>query len=171
MQSSWGEIPRSTHSITTSFTAEASADGNMFDVTTFANPITITNIHINASNSLQPVACAVYRKTGTFKTFETEETAWTLVSQTTITPQGLNIPTPVDVTDFVIPAHTTTGMYVTITNTGPGEPQMHYVVGIREFTNDDLLLSPGVGIGGMFGYLIENRTWSGTIEYTLGSAQ
>lgn len=48
---------------------------------------------------------------------------------------------------------------------------MHYVVGIREFTNDDLLLSPGVGIGGMFGYLIENRTWSGTIEYTLGSAQ
>jgi len=171
METSWGAQSQSAHSITTSFAAEASADGNMFDVTTFDNPITVTSIHVNASNSLQPVGLAVYTKPGTFEQFETEETAWTLVSQTTITPQGLNVPTLVDVTDFVVPARTTTGMYVTVTDTGPGEPQMHYVVGIHEFINNALRLSPGVGMGGMFGYLIENRTWSGTINYTLGIAQ
>lgn len=165
-----GGNPAATSSITTSFAAEAAADGNMFDVTTFNNPVTVTSIHVNASNSLKPVDIAIYTKPGTFQEFETEETAWTLVSQTTATPQGLNVPTIVDVTDFVIPANTITGMYITVTDTGPGEPQMHYVVGIHEFSNADLQLNPGVGIGGMFGYFIEDRTWSGTINYTVGVA-
>lgn len=163
-----GGNPTATGSITTSFAAGAAADGNMFDATTFNNPVTVTSIHINASNSLKPVDIAIYTKPGTFQEFETEETAWTLVSQTTTTPQGLNISTIVDVTDFVIPANTTTGMYVTVTDTGPGEPQMHYLVGVHEFSNANLRLNAGVGIGGMFGYFIGDRTWSGTINYTVG---
>ena len=143
-------------SITTSFAAGAAADGNMFDVTTFNNPI--TSITVNASNSQQSVDIAVYTRPGTFHALEIEETTWTLVSQTTVTPRGLNTPTIVDVTDFVLPADTTMGVYITVTDTGPGEPQVHYVEGNREFANEDLKLSMGVGIGGMFGYSIENRT-------------
>ena len=165
-----GGNPAATGSITTAFAAGAAADGNMFDVTTFNNPVTVTSIHVNASNSLKLVDIALYTKRGTFQAFEAEETAWTLVSQTTVTPQGLDVPTIVDVIDFVLPATTTTGMYVTVTDTGPGEPQMHYVVGIHEFSNADLQLNPGVGIGGMFGYFIADRTWSGTINYTVGVA-
>jgi len=168
--SSWGAGSEFTRSIATSFDAGAAADGNMFDVTTFNRPITVTSIHVNASNSLKPVDIAIYTKPETFHEFETEETAWTLVSRTTVSPQGLNVPTLVDVTDFVIPANTTIGMYVTVTDTGPGEPQMHYVVGIHEFSNADLQLNLGVGIGGMFEYSIEDRTWSGIINYSVGVA-
>ncbi|HIA13412.1 MAG TPA: hypothetical protein EYN74_00690 [Nitrospirales bacterium] len=165
-----GEHHAATGSITTSYVAGAAADGNMFDVTTFSNPVTVSGIHVNASNSLKPLDIAIYTKPGTFHEFETEETAWALVSQTTVTPQGLNVPTIVDVTDFVLPANTITGIYVTVTDTGPGEPQMHYVVGLHEFSNADLRLNLGVGIGGMFEYSIEDRTWSGTINYTVDVA-
>ena len=140
----------------------------MFDVTTFNNPITVTSIHINVSNSNTPVDIALYTKPGTFYAFEDDETAWRLASQSNGTPQGLNARTIVDVTDFVIFANTTTGIYVTVTDTGPGELQMHYVEGNREAANEALRLNPGVGIGGLFGYSIKDRTWSGTINYTLG---
>ncbi len=165
-----GGTSAATGSITTSFAAGAAADGNMFDVTTFSNPITVTSIHVNVSNSLKSVDIAIYTKPGTFHDFETEEVAWTLVSQTTVTPQGLNIPTIVDATDFALPANTITGMYVTLTDTGPGEPQMHYVAETHEFSNPAIQLNLGVGIGGMFEYSIEDRTWSGTINYTVGTA-
>ena len=158
-------------SITTSFAAGAAADRTMFDVTTVSTPITSTSITVHASHSQQSIDIAVYTRPGTFHALEIEDTTWTLVSQTTVTPRGLHAPTIVDVTDVVLPADTTMGMYITVTDTGPGEPQVHYVEGNREFANEDLKLSMGVGIGGMFGYSIENRTWSGTINYTLGAAQ
>ncbi len=161
---------QSTHSITTSFIAGAAADGNMFDVTTFHHPITVTSIQVNASNSQTIEAIAIYTKPGTFHGFEDDDTPWTLVSQTEVVPLGLNVPTVVDVTDFTLPPNTITGMYATVTHTGPGEPQMHYVEGNQEFSNDHLRLDLGVGIGDLFGYVIEDRTWSGTINYIVDVA-
>ncbi|WP_454061811.1 PEP-CTERM sorting domain-containing protein [Candidatus Nitrospira salsa] len=150
-------------SITTTFTSNNGQSGNMFNITTFGNTLTVNSMELNLDSETTN-SISVYTRNGTFMGFENNASAWTLVSQTSgVTSAGVNIPTFMDVTDFSLLANSVTGIYVT---TG-GPTNINYTNGNNTFANADLQLNLGVGNADLFGTVFNPRTWNGTINYTV----
>ncbi len=154
-------------SITTTFASNNGAAGNMFDITTFGNALTVNTMAFNLEPSNNnPHSINVYTRMGSYIGFENNAAGWTLVSQTTGTiSAGQDTPTLVDVMDFSLLANSVTGIYVTTV----GSSTMDYTNGSDTFENADLRLDLGVGKGeGLFtGGTFNPRTWNGTINYTI----
>ncbi|TVS19950.1 MAG: hypothetical protein EA424_06450, partial [Planctomycetaceae bacterium] len=146
-------------SITTTFNANNGAAGNMFDVTTFAHPLSVTALDVNA-NTTGSFTLEVYTRPGGYEGFESNAAAWTLVSSSTVTGQGSGNPTFVDVQDFVLEANAVTGLYVTAVGAS-----LRYTNGSATYNNDDLQLDLGVGKSYPFGSTFSPRIWNGTIYY------
>ncbi|MCA9472210.1 MAG: PEP-CTERM sorting domain-containing protein [Nitrospirales bacterium] len=154
-------------SITTTFANNNSFDGNMFDLTTFNNALTVNSLAINlAAGTASEIR--VYTRNGTYTGFESNAAAWTLVSQSfNILSAGTDNPTFVDVMDFSLLANSVTGIYITTTGQDNGNPFMLYTNGSNTFANADLQLNLGVGKEALFGRTFSPRTWNGTINYTV----
>lgn len=151
-------------SLTTTFVAGNSNRGAMFDATTFSNSLTVTGIEINSTSSSFSGSdtIAVYTKSGTYVGSETNSSAWTLVSQSLVSALNpLGTPSFIDVTDFILPSSSVTGIYVTFT----GGNSFTYTNGTNTYSNADLRLDLGVGKGSLFGTTIPSRTWNGSIIY------
>ena len=168
--------PSQAASITTTFSSNNEQAGNMFDVTTFGRSLTVTGLNINAMQLNDPSngVIDVYTKSGTYVGSETNPAAWNLVSATSLASANpTDTPTFVDVTDFTLPANTTTGLYVLF----QGQPNSAFVPGSKTnilaytngsntYSNADISLSLGTGNRGTFGTSFSSRTWDGTIYYT-----
>ena len=153
-------------SITTTFAGGNGQNGNMFDVTTFSNDITINSLDINNQSGTTSNSLEVYLKNGTYVGSETAPGDWTLVSTTPLTSiQPGGTPTTVDVTDFTLNANTTYGLYLTL-NSGT----LNYTNGANTYTNSDLEIQTGVGKQYPFDSTFTPRTWNGTINYTGGAS-
>ena len=153
-------------SITTTFDSNNGAAGNMFDITTFGNTLTVNSMAFNLETFGGPHTINVYTKSGSYVGFENNASPWTLVSQSTgITSSGQDTPTLVDVMDFSLLANSVTGIFVTTVETSG----MDYTNGSNMFANADLRLDLGIGKGmGLFGgATFSPRTWNGTINYTV----
>lgn len=153
--------PAQAASITTTFvsTTGASSGGNMFDITTFGNALNVTSLEVNVDTT-GTFNLDVYTKSGTYVGSQTNSGAWTLVSSATgITGQGQDNRTFVDIPDFTLAANSVTGIYVATNTT------IRYTSGANTFSNGDLQLDLGAGIGGLFGNVFTPRTWNGTITY------
>jgi hypothetical protein len=163
-------MPAAANSISTTFAGGNQFDGNMFDVTVGSNNITINSLNVNVGTG--PMTIDFYVKAGTYVGSETNSAAWTLVSATAITGQGAGSMTPVPVTMVSLSAGATYGLYVTIDTNVNTAPYMIYTNGSNTYSNADLTLSAGTGLGGKFGSLavIPDRTWNGTINYTVATA-
>ena len=151
--------------VTTTFAGGNGYHGNMFDATVFGNNLVVTGLEIHtAGTGTQDLF--VYTKSGSYAGFETTAAAWTLVSTNTFTGNGGGIPTLVDVTDFLLPANSVTGIYVTL---DPADTATYliYTNGTNTYSNSDLQLDLGIGLGGLFGDegVFSNRTWNGSIQY------
>jgi hypothetical protein len=159
-------LPMAAGSITTTFGGTNGFTGNMFDATIGSNTITVNSLGVDVSTA--PVTIDVYVKTGSYVGFETTPAAWTLVSATAVTGLGQGVSTNVTVTPFSLTKGTTYGIYVTASTTAT---TMYYTNGNNVYSNADLSLSLGEGLGGVFGSsgLFPGRTWDGTINYTLAS--
>ncbi|MGB0911164.1 MAG: PEP-CTERM sorting domain-containing protein [Nitrospirales bacterium] len=155
-------------SITTTFANNNGQAGNMFDITTFGNALTVNSMDLNLDSGTTNTI-SVYTRNGTYLGFENNSAGWTLVSQISgVTSAGAGNPTFMDLMDFSLAANSVTGIYVT---TG-GPTDMNYTNGANTFANADLRLDLGVGKGGLFGLTFTPRTWNGTINYTVdGSGQ
>ncbi len=152
--------------ITTTFNSNNGAAGNMFNITTFDNVLTVNSMAFNLETFGGPHTINVYTKSGSYVGFENNASHWTLVSQSTgITSSGQDSPTLVDVLDFSLLANTVTGIFVTTVTTSG----MDYTNGSNTFANADLRLELGIGKGmGLFdGRTFSPRTWNGTINYTV----
>ncbi len=157
-------------SITTTFAGGSNYNGNMFDVLTAGNALTITGIDVNiAPNGSIPIS--VYTRDGSYTAAgaETSSTGWTLQGTVYVMSVNSNAPTHIDLTSFTIAANATTGFYVTTDDANT----MNYTIGDPgnypyTFSNSDLKLTTGNAEGGLFGsqQVIENRTWNGTLYYT-----
>lgn len=153
-------------SITTTFSSDNGASGNMFDITTFENSLTVNSLELNLETFGGLHNINVYTKSGTYVGYENNATPWLLVSQLFgVSSSGQDSPTIVDVADFTLLANSVTGFFVTTVNTSG----MSYTNGNNTFANSDLRLDLGVGRGtGLFaGRTFSPRTWNGTINYTV----
>lgn len=155
--------------ITTTFSSNNEFEGNMFDVTTFGNALLVTGLDVNV-HTTERFNIDVYTKSGTYVGSETTPGNWTLTASGTGTGAGRDNPSFVDITDFLLPASSLTGMYVTVSPAvGFGaHVLMRYTNGSNTYSNADLQLDLGVGVGGLFGHngnIFSPRTWNGTIYY------
>ena len=162
--------------ISTTFASDNQFFGNMFDVTTFGNSLTVTALDVNivsdANNT--PVGVSLYTRSGTYVGNDTSSAGWNLVGTVTVTSQGEDNPTFVDVPDFNLASNSVTGFYVTVVNNGSfpfPPPFMRYTDGSNTFSNADIRLDLGEGVGPLFQGLgtAAPRTWNGTIVYNLTS--
>jgi len=162
-------LPAAAGSITTTFAGGNRFDGNMFNATIGSSAITVNSLAVNVDAGASVID--VYVKAGTYVGFETTPAAWTLVSATSVTGLGAGAHTPVAVTPFSLAAGTLYGIYVTIDSNVNAPPYMYYTDANNVYSNADLSLSLGDGLGGKFGSLsvTSGRTWNGTINYTLGN--
>ncbi|MDY0170317.1 MAG: PEP-CTERM sorting domain-containing protein [Thermoguttaceae bacterium] len=152
------------YSITTLYNHTSYTGGNMFDVTTFDNPVRITSLDINSYDPYTNGTLRVYTRTGTYAGHETSAEGWTLHSVVPgIAAQPRSTPTPVDIRDLYLPAGTTTGLYVT------------YESGYLSYTNtpattyggpaEQLQLDLGVAVSYPFNERYYPRIWNGTVYY------
>ncbi|WP_373478747.1 PEP-CTERM sorting domain-containing protein [Geminocystis sp.] len=165
-------------SLTTTFAGGNSLDfnqatgiGNMFDLTTSTNDLTIKELAVNVDTT-GTFILEVYTKSGTYAGFENNSSPWTLVSSTTGTGQGQNKASFVDITDFNLGANTLTGIYINTINA----TRIRYTNGDgtnQTYSNSDLTLNLGSGINGPFASngISANRVWNGTVVYDIASAQ
>jgi hypothetical protein len=162
-------LPMAAGSITTTFAENNRFTGNMFNATIGASGITVNSLDVDVDAGA--VTIDVWIKTGTYVGSETTPAAWTLESATAVTGAGAGNETLVNITPFSLSAGQTYGVYVTTSVTGDSAPYMYYTNGSNTYSNSDLSLSLGDGIGGQFGSLsvTPSRTWNGTINYTLAA--
>ncbi len=147
--------------ITTTFNSNNGHTGNMFDLTTFSNDLLVTGLDVNLKNLIgSDVSIDVYIKPGSYTGFESNASAWTLISSSFGISSGVNSPTFIDISDFYLKAAKSFGVYIT-TN----DSTMKYTDGDNVFENDDLQIVTGVGVGGVFGTTFSPRTWNGSIHY------
>ncbi len=163
-------LPASASSITTTFAGGNRFTGNMFNASIGSSAIDVTSLDVNVDSGAMTID--VYVKTGTYAGFQTTPAAWTLVSATAVTGLGVGKSTAVNVTPFVLSASTTYGIYVTVNSNVDAAPYMYYTNGSNTYSNSNLTLTTGDGLGGLFGSIVDNssRTWDGTINYSLASA-
>jgi hypothetical protein len=157
----------SANSIFTTFAGGNQFDGNMFDLSVGSNALVVNGLDVNVDTGSMTIN--VYTKPGTYVGSETNAAAWTLDSSTVVTGAGSGLETFVAVTPFLLSANAITGMYVTIDTNVNAAPYMHYTNGSNTYSNADLTLTAGIGLGGLFGSLGVNnpRTWNGQINYSV----
>ena len=162
-------LSASGNSITTTFAGNNQFTGNMFDIAIGSSSINVTGLDVNVDTGSMTID--VYITPGTFVGNTTNPAVWTLVSATAVTGLGEGVETPVAVTPFTLSAGTTYGMYVTVDENVNVAPHIYYSTGSNTFSNADLTLTLGDGIGGLFGSLgvFPSRTWDGEIDYNLVS--
>jgi hypothetical protein len=161
-------------SLTTTFAGGSgfnspASSGNMFDLTTLSNALNITSLDVSTLNT-GALTVNVYTKTGTYVGSETNSGVWSKVAtgSTTATTSDNGSVTTVDISDFLLNPNTTYGMYVELIGTG-----VNFTSGANTYSNSDLSITTGSGIGGAFGStaVLTPRTWNGTINYNVANAQ
>jgi hypothetical protein len=155
--------------LTTEFASNNQGNGNMFDVQTGPNALTVTAFDLNLKTGFTDTI-QVYTKLGTFVGSETNPAAWTLVDTITgVTSAGTDNPTHVNLpTAFTIGANTLEGLYIT-TTAGLMRYTNGTAIGDVAASNADLTIFQGDGVAYPFGTPFESRTWNGTIHYDLAT--
>ena len=159
--------------ITTLFTSNNGGSTtwvNMFDIK-ILNPkgVNITDLDVNISSAVNTqFTIDVYITPNTYVGNDGNPAVWTKVSTGSGLGKGRDVPTPVDVADFVLQPgsygigihYTGASMaYTNGTGTGPGGNQV--------YQNADINLQLGLVRAGFFtGSVFTPRVWNGTIYYT-----
>ena len=158
-------VPANAGSITTTFGSNNSSAGNMFDVSTFGNALTITGLDVNIGSGSTHIS--LYTRSGTYNGFQNSAAGWTLQGSILVTSAGTNNPTFVDIADFGLAASSVTGFYVTNSDFISNAIRMSYTNGNNTYSNSDIQLNLGIGKGNpdFTGSTFSPRTWNGTVYY------
>lgn len=164
--------PAGAGQLTTMFANTTGQDGNMFDIVTGDNALTITAFDLNLSRGTWDVA--LYIKSGTWEGFDKTPGAWTQIGGvTSVTSSGSDQRTFFDVADFVVAANATTALYITTVVATPSTGAMRYTegagVGNVVASNADLSILEGAGTQYAFSFTFERRIWNGTIYYDVNA--
>lgn len=155
-------------SLTTTFAGGNGQDGNMFDVVTAGNPLTVNSLSVNLDAGNHTIE--VYTRSGSWQASPSSPVGWTLVASIAVTSAGEGLPTLVDVPDFVLPANSTIGFYVTANGGTPINYTNGSGVGNIAAQNADLQILEGAGKTYPFGGSFTPRVWNGIITYNEGTA-
>lgn len=144
----------------------------MFDITA-TNTVNISCFDANLP-ALSIGGYEIYFKTGSYVGSETNAASWTLLgAQGSLLSIGLNSATPMSISvSKTIPAGQTCAFYITASNpilsTGLLTTTNSGYTAIA--SNADLTVFGGAGITYPFGTVSANRSFNGTVHYTLGSS-
>ncbi len=158
-------------SLTTTLVGGNGQNGAMFDITALS-PVVITSFD-SSFFAAATTGMAVYTKTGSHATFETNAAAWTLVGTTTgvVVPAGspttVAIPIPVNVN---IAGGATQAFYVTSTTGATVAYTNGGVVGTTYAADSFIQFKTGVGKQYPFGATFTPRNWNGIIRYAQASS-
>jgi PKD repeat protein/uncharacterized membrane protein len=153
------ENENSNNKLTTTFAAGNGSKGNMFNIHAVST-ITIDKFDIHLNGTLTyPVE--IYYRQGGYEGHETSASDWTLLLSTSVTGKGLNNPTPVTISGLTIPSGETYGLYI---NSPNGD--LKYTNGSKTYSDYNITLQAGAGLGATFGTIYTPRTWNGSVYYT-----
>lgn len=158
-------------SIFTTLSGTNGSEGNVFNVFTYASPLTLTGFRMNISSGTQ---AEVWYKTSSYGHVDvTSNTGWTKLGATVnITPAGAGLLTDIPVTATLnIPAFTTYGIIV-ICN-GANRYTNGTSLGSAYSVNQDLYITQGhggTGFGGNFNLTFNPRIFNGEILYNVNNA-
>ncbi|MFC5478892.1 PEP-CTERM sorting domain-containing protein [Massilia suwonensis] len=154
--------------LTTTFANNNGQNGNMFDVVTKGNALTVTGFDLNLSSGHHTLA--LYKLDGSWTGAATDAGAWTLVDTASLTGNGAGNATFFDVADFGLNAGATTGLYITITTGGT----MNYTDGSgigNVYAQDNYLqILEGAGKAYPFSSTYAPRIWNGSIYYQVAAS-
>jgi hypothetical protein len=140
--------------------------GNYFDVNVL-NPagLTVTSLDINTTAVAgTPFTINLWTRTGTSVGFETSMAGWTQVSTGSGVSNGLNVPSPVDMTDFTL-APGLTGF--ALNNVGVSFSYTNGNGANQNYANADVTLALGTATNVFLtAPIFTPRVWNGTIFYT-----
>lgn len=156
--------------VTTTFAGGNSQVGNMFDLSIGANALSITSLGLNVDTFSGPGNFDVWITNGSYVGVESNAAAWTKVSTTLVSSVAAEgSETLVDVSDFLLNANSSYGIYVTWDNVCC-DRLLSYTNGANTYSNADLTLTAGVGKDGNFGATFTPRTWNGNLYYELANS-
>ncbi|PHR49585.1 MAG: hypothetical protein COA32_00205 [Fluviicola sp.] len=148
---------------TTSAGGNGCGSGNMFDLTTNTNEVTVTDITVYPNATSSQNVTVYIKTTGGYAGSENAPGDWTLIGSYPINGTA-GAPTMVDIDDFVIPNGTTYGVYVEYDAQYTNEP-----VGTL-YSSPDLTLTVGAGHCSSFSGGIAGRAFNGTIHYVAAAS-
>lgn len=151
-------------SLTTLFAQNNGYAGNMFDVEV-TTPLSIVGMDINVENQATSSVWVYYRQ-GTCVGNEQNPALWTLYGQdTAVTPNGPNVPTPVNITGPTLDPGQVYGFFVYVDYP---TLRINYTNGpATVYSNADMSITTHCGNASpMFtGSVFQDRMWNGTIYY------
>ena len=157
--------------LVSSYASERTTAGVMFDVEA-KNDIVIYGVDINTivQNSAD---VEMWTKEGTYKGYEKDASAWTLLFNSTLECNGIDVPTPIPTGSFdpvVMKASNRRSFYITF----PKGASLRYITGNEEGqeykSNDDLTIFEGIARRvGFDSAMYSPRVWSGGLNYLVGS--
>lgn len=160
-----------TGSLTTTFAGGNGFAGNMFSVTP-SKTLTIDSFDVHVDGT-GPVTVDVWRRNGSYVGFESNASGWTFLgSEFKAATAGLGMPTRIAIdSNGSLNAGTMYSFYVVLTSYSSGQ-SLRYTNGSGSYSNSDLTIDTGIGRGdGSFsGSIFADRTWNGTVHYTLAGS-
>ncbi len=148
----------------------SSGSGNLFDVDV-KNPkgLKITSFAVNSyAAATSAITLDVYVTPNTYVGADSNSSTWVKVATGSGPAQGQDVPTPIDTSDFFLPAGKY-GMYL-IHTSASGSPGPRYTDGTgsnQNYSNADIALTMGISRTTPWGGTVNSpRVWNGSICYT-----
>ena len=149
--------PATNSLLTTLIGGNGCTNGNMFNITTGTNPITVTSFDI-VPNATAVQNVSVYYRVGTYVGNETTPGQWTILGTYVVNGVDktlINMP----VASLSIPASSTYGIYINY--------NAAYSNGTNTYSNSDITINTGAGLCAAFGSVTASRTFNGRVYYQL----
>jgi len=157
--------------LTTTFTSNNGQAGNMFDLVAI-NDVSICSFDVNLDVGTWDLEIYAVTGGGTYVGAETNPAAWTMLASVTgVTSSGFNSPTPLPVIlGLTIPAGTTQGFYVTVTNGTAINYTNGASLGSVYVADANIQFLEGTGNAYPFGSVFQPRIFNGNINYVVSPA-
>jgi len=157
--------------ITTLFAQNNNFAGNSFDLVSEYDDIVVVGWECNLATVVPTFTIDIFWRVGTCNGNETDTTLWTYLGQDVVVPQGIDVPTHIDVGGLYVSAGETIGVIITAQEAVSGVGGFHYTNGgPTTFSNADVevITYCGLGSGWPPSGLYHYRQWNGTVHYDYG---
>jgi hypothetical protein len=147
-----------TNNLMTTFANNNSCSGgNMFDITALSD-VMIDSFDLHLQSPGNTANAEVYYKVGSYVGFETNAGAWTLLGTTSVTSQGVGLPSPCPIGGLTIPTGMTYAIYIY-------HPNVVYTSLAATYNSPEMTISVGAGLCSLFGGVNAGRAWNGRVYY------
>lgn len=154
-------------SLTTIFASNNNFAGNTFDLVSSVD-ITIVGWDVNLNNGGSTNTIDIYWRLGTAVGNENSSAGWNLMgSDAAVVSQGVDLPTPVNVSGLTMTAGQVYGIYVDVASYDDSTQMLYTNGGPTVYSNADLTLTTNDGRGNpaFTGQQFFPREWNGAVFY------